>query len=265
MQNKSRITSILNATSLSKELTGFPSFHLSELILDKDLDFQLPNNLRLGHLAEKVVAELIKSSTNYEVLYENIQIIEDKKTIGELDFIIQNRANNEILHLELAYKFYLLAPGINTKSLSNWIGPNRKDSLKEKLEKLKAKQFPLLYHNCTKSNLSKIDIDSISQALCMLVSLFIPYENKSQLHPTYDQAVKGYYLNLETFLRLHDPEKSYYLPSKKEWGMDASENQNWTDLKSVEDQIKTSLEEKKAPMCWQKHQGTYLSFFIVWW
>jgi hypothetical protein len=47
--------------------------------LTTDLEFQLPTNIRLGHLVEKIVAELIKASTNYKVLYENIQVIEDKK------------------------------------------------------------------------------------------------------------------------------------------------------------------------------------------
>ena len=47
--------------------------------------------------------------------------------------------------------------------------------------------------------------------------------------------------------------------------MEASENESWTDYQGVENQIKTSIEEKQAPLCWQKHKGTYLSFFIVWW
>jgi hypothetical protein len=60
------------------------------LHLTTDLEFQLPTNIRLGHLVEKIVAELI-ASTNYKVLYENIQVIEDKKTIGEIDFIIEEK------------------------------------------------------------------------------------------------------------------------------------------------------------------------------
>jgi hypothetical protein len=49
----------------------------------------------LGHLVEKIVAELIKASTNYKVLYENIQV-KIKKTIGEIDFImkIKHKAGN---------------------------------------------------------------------------------------------------------------------------------------------------------------------------
>jgi hypothetical protein len=39
-------------------------------------------------------------------LYENIQVIEDK-TIGEIDFIIEDKNTKQVIHMELAYKFYL--------------------------------------------------------------------------------------------------------------------------------------------------------------
>jgi hypothetical protein len=67
MKTKQRIASILKASSLDFSITGLPTFNLSALDLVTELDFQLPTNLRLGHLAEKIVAELIKSSTNYKV------------------------------------------------------------------------------------------------------------------------------------------------------------------------------------------------------
>ena len=265
MKTNSRIASIVKANNLDFSITGFHSFQLSELDLSDDLEFELPTNIRLGHLVERIVSDLIKSSSNYNVIYENLQILEDKMTIGEIDFIIENLEKKKLVHLELAYKFYLLDPSISSESIHNWIGPNRNDSLKEKLDKLKTKQFPLLYHPCTKSTLNTIDIDKLSQALCLLVSLFIPYKYKGYLHPEFEKAVKGYYLNLETFINLDNSEKRYFLPTKKEWGMDASENENWTDFKCVENQIRASMKEKQAPLCWQKCKGVYIAFFIVWW
>jgi hypothetical protein len=265
MKTKSRIASIVKATSLDPSITGIKSFDLSELNLPIDLEFQLPTNVRLGHLVEKIVSELIKSSTNYKVLYENIQVIEDKKTIGEIDFIIEDEKTKQLIHMELAYKFYLFDPNISTEPLNNWIGPNRNDSLKEKLEKLKTKQFPLLHHKLTKSQFNTIEIDNVSQALCLLVSLYIPYEYKAIFNPIYKKAIKGYYVNMETFISHDNLAKTYYIPSKKEWGIDPSENENWTDFKGVENQINKSIVEKQALLCWQKHKETYLAFFIVWW
>jgi len=265
MNIKSRIASIAKATSLDFSITGFPTFRLSDLILTDELDFELPTNVRLGHLAEKIVSELIKSSKNYKVIYENTQIIKNGQTIGEIDFILENLNKNELTHLELAYKFYLFDPTISDEPINNLIGPNRNDSLNEKLDKLKTKQFPILYHSCAKSEFSKIDINKVSQSLCLLASLFIPYEYNLKLPGAFEEAIQGYYVNLETFIDLNNSDKLYCLPSKKEWGMDPSENDFWTDFKGIEDQVKTCIIEKQAPMCWQKHNGNYLTFFIVWW
>jgi len=265
MNTKHRIASILNTNSLDYSITELPSFDLSVLKLPPNLDYTLPTNLRLGHLAERVVSELINSSSNYSVLHENIQIVEDKQTVGELDLIIQNKNDQQITHVELAYKFYLYDPSISSEQLHNWIGPNRNDSLKEKLEKLKRKQLPLLYHPYTQAMLDGIDIDRITQALCFLVSLYVPYEYKGSFDPIYQKAVKGYYLNLESFKDLDHATKHYYIPPKNEWGMEPSGNENWTDFKGIADYLDTCMEEKQAPLCWQKYGDSYVEFFVVWW
>ena len=113
--------------------------------------------------------------------------------------------------------------------------------------------------------MNTIEIKEVSQVLCLLVSLYIPYKYKTSLNPVYNKAIKGYYLNLETFTNLDHSEKKYYVPSKKEWGMDSSENENWTDFNGIEKYLNTSMEEKQSPLCWQKHNDTYITFFIVWW
>ncbi len=265
MNTKARIASILNANCLDESVTSLPNFRLSNLHLAPKLDFKLPTNVRLGHLAEKVVSELIKSSPNYTVLYENIQITEAKNTIGEIDFIIEETNTNKLIHLELAYKFYLYDPTISSAEINNWIGPNRNDSLIGKLEKLKSKQFPLLHHNRTKSLLPEIKTEEVSQALCLLVSLFIPFEHKKTFDSAYSKAIKGYYLNFEAFTRADNAQKSYFFPPRKEWGMEPSENETWADYGAAIEYIKTSLNEKQAVLCWQKHNNSYLQFFIVWW
>ena len=266
MITRSRITSILKANHLDHTITGLPSFSLSELNLESDLDFPLPANLRLGHLAEVVVSGLIKLSTNYKVLYENVQLTKDNRTIGEIDFIIEDSNTSRLIHMELAYKFYLYDPEISSETIiDNWIGPNRNDSLKAKLEKVKNKQFPLLKNELAKSKFDKIELEEVSQVLCLLVSLFIPYEYKPSFSSSYKKAIKGYYLNIEKFISLNHTEKSYYLPSKKEWGMDPSENLNWSEFIEFEKNLRLRISAKQAPLCWQKWKDSYVSFFIVWW
>ena len=268
MNTASRITSILKTSNLDYSITGVQPFNLSNLKLKADIEFELPTNLRLGHLAEKLVSELIKASSNYQVLYENIQLIENKITIGELDFVIEEVTTSQVTHVELAYKFYLYDPSLSATQLNNWIGPNRNDALHLKLEKLKQKQFPLLQHIAAKAALPAIDIANVNQALCLLVSLYLPYEFKGSIGAEYQKAVKGYYLNFETFKQLRSAANyypSYHLPTKTAWGIDPAENETWNDFDSIEKQVKSSLDQKQAVLCWQKLSDTYEQFFIVWW
>jgi hypothetical protein len=265
LNNTSRIKSILHASYFDASITGFQTFNLSNLNLVTDFNFQLPTNLRLGHLVENIVSSLIKSSTNYKILYENIQLIEHEITIGEIDFIVSNEHTKELSHIELAYKFYLYDPTISSKEINNWIGPNRNDSLKEKLEKIKNKQFPLLYHNAAKLKFNEIEIKAISQKLCFLVSLFIPYEYDKSFSNIDPNAIKGYYLNIEKWLDFDHSENQYYLPQKKEWGIDPAENNTWVEFNEVKNQVVNSIDEKSALLCWHKNKDSYLAFFIVWW
>lgn len=265
MNPKSRIKAVINTENLGTSVTGFSNFNLSELAINSELDFELPTNLRLGHLVEKIVSYCIKSATNFKLLHENIQIKKDKNTIGEIDFIIENKLTKELIHLELAYKFYLYDPSISTEIIENWIGPNRKDSLKEKLDKLKQKQFPLLHKEATKSTLSISETDGISQKLCLLTSLYIPYEYNAGFSPEYRKAIKGYYFNFETFKSLDNSKKSYYLPTKKEWGINPAQHTVWTDFKGVEAAILEMLQQNHSPLCWQKLNDSYEEFFIVFW
>ena len=179
------------------------------------------------------------------MLYENIQIIDGKKTIGEIDFIIEELKTKALIHMELAYKFYLFDPSISSEPINNWIGPNRNDSLREKLDKLKQKQLPLLYQNCAKAKFNNIEIGKIGDRHSYIRGYDLP--NNSFLPfvvaPLNDKVVA---------LNYNKSEKEYHLPPKKEWGMNPSENENWTDFAGVENFINTSMKEKQASLCWQK-------------
>jgi hypothetical protein len=265
MKNKARIESILNASCLDLSIAGITTFELSELNVSSNLELVIPTNLRLGHMVEKIVAEIIKSSNKYDLIYENIQIVDDKKTVGEIDFIIQQCSTKRLIHLELAYKFYLFDPTISEQPINNWIGPNRNDSLIDKVEKLRSKQFPLLYHERTKLSLTSIQINEVSQALCLLASLYIPFEYKEKISSVYQKGIKGYYLNLENFIAQHKPNKIYYLPAKKDWGIDPANNSNWYDFNFIEKDLMANINEKQAPLCWQNDNGTTSEFFVIWW
>jgi hypothetical protein len=265
MHTTNRITSIFHTKTLDLDTSGISTFHLTDLHLDKIPEFELPNNIRLGHLAEKVVSGLIEHSKNFKIVYENIQIIENGKTIGELDFILEEIKSRRLLHLELAYKFYLFDPSLSNDEINCWIGPNRNDCLHEKLNKLKEKQFPLLHSRLAKSALKNIEIKEVKQYLCLLASLYVPFEFQGNLSPIFEKNIVGYYLNYETFFKLDHLNKTYIIPNKKEWGNNPSEYKNWLDYSIIQERLEINKIEKQATLIWQKIDGSFSSIFIVWW
>lgn len=265
MNSKSRISSILETTCLDVSITGMPNFDLSQVEGNGVFDVELPTSLRLGHLAEYIIARFFEFSLNYDLLFESLQLVENKQTIGEIDFILKDLNVNRVIHVELAYKFYLLDPKLSQYSIKNWVGPNRNDTLKNKLDKLKKKQFPLLHHPVTKSNLQGIPVEEVSQALCLLVNLYVPLGYEGGLNPLFQKGVKGYYLDFETLIKQHKPNMSYCLPTKKEWGINPEENGLWFDFDRVLESIKTSLHEKQSVLIWQKQHDKMTEFFCVWW
>jgi len=62
--------------------------------------------------------------------------------VGELDCLILR--DKKPIHLEVIYKFYLYDASVGDTEIAHFIGPNRKDSLIEKLTKLQEKQLPIL-------------------------------------------------------------------------------------------------------------------------
>lgn len=150
---------------------------LSELIkLDEhpqSLLIHLSNlkNMRLGSIFEGLVSYWLRISPNYRELYQNIQIIEDNHTYGEIDFIIEEIFTTKVIHLEVAVKFYLgCAP---YEDAYRWFGTNTKDQLGKKIDHLKLHQTQLSSNHPDK--LKKYCPESINEKQCFVKGrLFYP-------------------------------------------------------------------------------------------
>ena len=267
LTKQSRLDSILNSSTIGVSIMGVINFELNELTINSLANYPDLPNIRLGKQIERVFSFLIQNSSNYSILKENSQIIDGKVTIGELDFIIKNNDTKEISHLEIVYKFYLYDPIESPIELEKWIGPNRKDSFLEKLEKLKSKQFPLLYKPKTAEVLNDLDINEMTQRLCFMSSLFVPFSmlNKS-ISTVNNSAIVGYWLTLIDFKEKANSKHQYYLPKKQEWGISPQDSSEWYSFSEVSVLINESLERQFSPLVWIKRNGlTYEQCFIVWW
>lgn len=75
---------------------------------------------------------------DFELLAKNIQLKDDKRTIGEVDFIIENKLTHEIEHWELSLKFYL---GEGALQPYEWRGLNDRDTFGRKIKHTLQRQF----------------------------------------------------------------------------------------------------------------------------
>lgn len=124
------------------EAGTFPHHHLA---IQADV---APLNLqqKLGYLYEDALAVLLESSPDYDLLARNLQIRSDAHTtIGELDFLLRDLGNGQLIHLELATKFYL---AVKTDTGLNLPGPDARDNYFRKLQRLRDHQLTLAKKHC---------------------------------------------------------------------------------------------------------------------
>lgn len=104
-------------------------------------DFTFEATHRLGVYFEQLWHHLIRSQPGLELLRYNQQVIIDKQTLGEFDSIIQQLSTQQILHCELAVKFYLQVG--DGRKMADWVGPNLRDRFDRKFLRLLNHQLAL--------------------------------------------------------------------------------------------------------------------------
>ncbi|GGI57462.1 DUF1853 family protein [Winogradskyella haliclonae] len=256
----------LNTANLWKnsEIYGLEQFQFEAKL------FSIENHssfkeIRLGKRVEEFMSHQLKNLDNIDVLAESIQIKNDKITIGELDFLLRNKL--VYIHLEMIYKFYLYNPNLNGDVLSKWIGPNRKDSLIYKLQKLREKQLPLLYSKHCSDVLEAFTIkaQNFAQQVCYKAQLFLPFEsNIKDISPLNQDCISGFYISfnkIEVFKSF-----SFYFPKKLNWLVEPYYEVDWIDFVEAKKIINNCMTEERSPMVWLKNSSDNLQkCFITFW
>ena len=222
---------------------------------------------RLGKIVEEFVFYQLKQLKSVKILAENIQIQQDKLTIGEFDALLCFNKNH--IHLEIVYKFYLYDNTIeNDDRLAHWIGPNRKDSLIQKMDKLEQKQFPLLYNLSTQPYLEKykIKLEDIKQNLLFKAQLFVPYEHKisCNIEPLNKDCIVGFYIPFNNLDCLKD--YKFYIPKKLDWLISPHTDVHWLNIEQATILIKEFIDNQQSPLIWlNNHVDCPKKCFITWW
>ena len=269
------LNSFINAPDLkiSSEEYPFNNFCFEEDPVD-DSDFTYPKDLVLGKQAEAAFEEYLILLKRYQLLAANLQIHtssslsnrNEKETLGELDYIVRDLRNKKLLHIELACKFYLFDTNASSTKESKWIGPNRKDSLYDKLEKTKWKQFPLINSVETVQKLKELGIEHpTSQELCLKAFLFIPKEKEVNILPkNFRDCIVGHWIKQVDF-KNEDVDALYAIPDKKEWLLPYEHTTNWLSYSEIKLEIDKQILNSKSPLIYKKTSSKTERFFVVWW
>lgn len=267
----------MNTNNLQRNFKGYLStsilwndvvFGLEPYTL-KTLTFQHFTDTSVGHLplgkmVERFVSHQLAADPSCTILAENIQIQDGKLTIGEMDAFLLTEAGP--VHLEVIYKFYLYDPHKAATELTPWIGPNRKDTLLQKLTKLKEKQLPLLYHPKTQPVLKHLGITvaNIKQQVLFKAQLFLPLNFTGQAFDQLNAAcVEGFYVKRDDLHQFKTAQ--FYIPEKQDWIRAADDTVEWMDYDGFNVQVTRLLYEERSPLCWLKVGTTLKKFFVVWW
>jgi hypothetical protein len=224
----------------------------------------ITKNYRLGQLVERFVTEELKQNPKVKFLIENEQINHNNITIGELDAIFVE--DHSPIHLEIQFKFYLYDASLGSTDIECCIGPNLRDSLTEKLNKLQQKQLPLLYKPETKPLLDRLNLkaEEISQNIYFKAQLFLPYGEDITFQNLNKNCVYGFYFNFNALNQFKDCK--FYLPKKIDWLLEVNTNVNWNALEAIKPKLEVYYSEKYSPLVWMKFpNGEITKCFVTFW
>lgn len=98
---------------------------------------------RLGYYFENLLAFWLSWEGNplYRLVHRGLSVCSQRRTIGELDFLVEDRRSGKLQHWEVAVKFYLGTRPYG--DYRHWLGPALQDRLDLKVDRLLRHQLEL--------------------------------------------------------------------------------------------------------------------------
>ena len=106
---------------------------------------------KLGLYAEDLLHYYLQWGSPWRVRWHDVQIQENKRSIGAIDFILEKDGTLE--HWEMTVKFYLQHKA--TGKWTDWVGADQRDSLYKKWAHFHNKQLKLSSHPATIAKLAE--------------------------------------------------------------------------------------------------------------
>lgn len=251
-------------------LPGISNFDFSpvEKCSFSDEELEIPERLMLGKRAECYFSEWVRRSANYELVAQNVQIIDKKQTLGEFDFLLRRKTDNQLIHVELVYKYYLFDPEVKGLEVEKWIGPNRGDQLDFKLDKLNNHQFPLLKTAPAIHRIKElgVDVKKVEQQVLFLANLFVPLNQTILFQEVNQGGVEGSWMRMNDWEEQFNADDHFFIPEKKNWFLRELSNVRWLSRAEAYESIQEHHNRKRSPLVYSKGADeAQRRDFVVWW
>jgi len=214
-----QILSELNWLSQAQTLLG-DNLYKRQALRHENLEIpRLKNHHRLGVHFEDIFDIYLRSFPQVTDLKSHIQIIEDKKTLGEADFLVCQ--NGTWRHLEIAIKFYLRVG--RTGQMGDYLGPSLTDSLDKKISHIENRQLKLLESDAAKRTLQSLGVDTTVKSYAQVFGWLFYHVDDDQsnipdsIHPHHSRGRWLCVNELERFLDEYPESVRFILPSRSEW------------------------------------------------
>ena len=184
---------------------------------------------RLGKYFETLWAYWLSHNPRYDIIENNLQIIIDGETQGEIDFIVFDKITKKTLHWEVAVKFYLGAD--DTSDMRNWYGPHQSDHLGHdrldiKVEHLLQRQSLISKQPRVAEWLKQRGICIDGCAVILKGRLYYPWSKKLTIDAAFDAVappqccvnhLRSWWLNTEQFNQAFDDNEPFIPLINKGW------------------------------------------------
>lgn len=126
----------------------------------------------LGHYFEALIEYWLRHWRRMAVHAVRLQVKGEARAVGEFDFLFRDRFLDIDYHWEAAVKFFLRFRQPDGRV--EWLGPNPRDTLHNKVEKVFARQLPLAAHPTAAPLLERMGIGTLDSRAFIKGYLFYP-------------------------------------------------------------------------------------------
>lgn len=178
---------------------------------------------RLGLVFESYWHFFLQQDEETELIAHNLPVRDGGRTLGEFDVLYFCHRRQQAIHLELALKYFMATPQpLQAGSpMSQWLGPNSRDRLDIKWQRMRDHQLALPATPAGRAALNELGISEIAQEVAVKGWLFYHPERPVEAAPINPAHCRGLWQTLGDFSEREQASDWRYL-AKPDWLADFS-------------------------------------------